>query len=204
MISLMHEQYSIRSLFYHCREFIRNNDLITCDRFLFRMLQENFWILESVSFMLHLHESSNFPIQNLDGCLHLALEGKFNHAAEAHVQALTLLIKAGADVYAKNRHGFTVSEYACMSSEEFNDAPSDLINPHRYKGSRDLRGRWVEALNACGYDAEEVISRSVRVEEISDSESDDDENEDKDDGVSLFTDNDFSAIMDSDDLDLYD
>lgn len=179
MISLTCEQDSLKPLFYHCREFIENTDLIARDRILFGMLQGSGWTAENVSLMLRLHDNSNKPTQNLDGCLHLALWGSY-FGKSLRVKALILLIEAGADVYAENQHGFTVSEYACMSRNQFNDAPNDSWR--HWSSFSGLRKGWIKALTACGYDAEEVISRSVRVDKISEVDSDyNDESGDNDD-----------------------
>lgn len=176
MISLTCEQDSLKPLFYHCREFIENTNLIARDRLLFRMLQVCGWTSENVSLML-LHN----PTQNLDGCLHLALWGSY-FGKSLRVKALILLIKAGADVYAENQHGFTVSEYACMSRKQFNDAPNDSLMHHSSICFSGLRKGWIKALTACGYDAEEVISRSVRIDKIAEVDSDyNDESDDNDD-----------------------
>lgn len=158
------------------------------------MLQGNGWTLDNVSFMLRLHENFNIRIQNLDGCLHLVLGGTWLKTL-IKVDALILLIKAGADVYAENRHGFTVSEYACMSPKQFKDAPKDYLLGYPFPLSPDVsgaRGDWLKALTACGYDADEVISRSVRVDKISEVDSDDDDESDDNDDMNTFSSNDES------------
>ena len=191
MISLTYEQDSLKPLFYHCREFIENTNLIARDRLLFRMLQKDGWNLDNVSFILRSHENYNIPAQNLDGCLHIAYRSTLS-VDYIRVDLLILLIKAGADVYAENRHGFTVSEYACMSRKQFNDAPNDCLMDYSRIHFSGLRNGWIKALTACGYDADEVISRSVRVDKISEVDSDDNDESDDNDNIDTISDNDES------------
>lgn len=89
--------------------------------------------------------------QDLTGCLHFVIRDSTHECPEELTNALALLIKRGADVYAQDEDGLSVSYYACHLR---------------------LRAPWTEALNASGYDAEEVISRSLRVEELSDDNED--------------------------------
>ena len=88
-------------------------------------------------------------------------------------EALILLIREGADVYAKDHSERSVSDVACCTETEWRDGSE--LTPGRYKKrvNHNLRLKeiWTEALSACGYDAEEVISTSMRVEELSDSGS---------------------------------
>ena len=79
--------------------------------------------------------------------------------------ALILLIRGGADVYARNRRGRSVSDIACSKETKFDDA-------HQWSYNHDLllRKIWTEALNACGYDAEEVISSGTRMKELSETD----------------------------------
>ena len=89
-------------------------------------------------------------------------------------EALTLLVKGGADVYARDHLGRTVSEIACCRKSKWYDGSWIDFKTCRRTVNRDLRLKeiWMDALSVCGYDPEEVISASVRVEELSDSDID--------------------------------
>ncbi len=89
-------------------------------------------------------------------------------------EALILLVKWGADVYARDDSGRTVSQIACCRKTRWFDR-SCLDRRHEGRFfNRDLRLKeiWMDVLSECGYDPEEVISASVRVEERSDSDTD--------------------------------
>ena len=89
-------------------------------------------------------------------------------------ETLIFLVEAGADVYARDDLGRTVSQLACCRRTKWYNSPCvDNQYPTR-RGNHDLRLKeiWIEVLSACGYDPEEVISASVRAEELSDGDSD--------------------------------
>ena len=88
--------------------------------------------------------------------------------------ALILLITNGADVYAKDSHGRSVTDIAYNARTKWSH---DRCCLHLNDDLR-LRDIWTEALAVCGYDVEEVVRRSLQVAEVSDSDSGMDEDED--------------------------
>ena len=89
--------------------------------------------------------------------------------------ALILLITNGADVYAKNRFGHSVTDIAYNARKK---SSYDGESYQKQSDRRRLWDIWREALAACGYDAEEVVRRSLQVAEVSGSDSDMDEDVD--------------------------
>ena len=104
----------------------------------------------------------------------MAIHGSFYEDSDGLIEALILLIREGADVYAKDASERSVSDIACCTETEWHD----LTGRYNTRVNHDLRLKeiWTEALSACRYNAEEVISTSMRVEELSDSDSNSDSN----------------------------
>lgn len=117
-----------------------------------------------------MQDVSKFHDQDLTGCLHFVIKGSSCECPEGLTNALTLLIKRGANVYARDAYGLSVSDHACSARTKWRD-DSDRLDG-KYNHDLRLRVLWTEALNASGYDAEDVISRSLRVEELSDTNED--------------------------------
>lgn len=88
-------------------------------------------------------------------CLHLALDGILFPVETSEKDSLLLLVKAGADVYATDYSGISVSDVANIRER----------NKGAYR--RDL---WDEVLTECGYDPTAVHERDQELEEASDSE----------------------------------
>ena len=80
--------------------------------------------------------------------------------------AVILLIREGADVYARDHRRHSVSDIACSKKTKTRHAPEQ----RRYNHDLLLREIWTEALSACGCNAEEVISTGTRMEELSDND----------------------------------
>ena len=141
----------------------------TANFWLCELLESSKWHLESVALLLRRQQKGGLPIQDLDGCLHIAIFGSYYADPDELTEALILLIREGADVYAIDS-GESVSDIACCTETIWKDG--SMLSEHLYRGqgNRDLRLReiWMEALRACDYDAEEVISISMRVQELSD------------------------------------
>lgn len=104
-----------------------------------------------------MQENSKLPLQNLDGCLHLAIMGSLCADEEGWKNVLVLLIDAGADVYAENSRGFSVSDLACATIKSRHQSNKKTV--WRYSKQKS----WAEALIACGYDAEEVMAEAINV-----------------------------------------
>lgn len=87
-------------------------------------------------------------------CLHLALDWLRFPEKTSEKDSLLLLVKAGADVYATDYSGISVSDVANKRE--------------RIRGAytRDL---WNEVLTECGYDPTAVHERDQELEEVSDS-----------------------------------
>ncbi|KAI9722050.1 MAG: hypothetical protein M1812_002010 [Candelaria pacifica] len=142
-------------LFKYGREFMEADDAVRPAKFLLEHLQGQYWTVRTIAFFLRMHKDLKWLSQDLDGCLHQVLCGSCREEREGLTNALILLIDAGADVYAKDVHGCSASERACTAGY--------YIYEDYYLQQRDI---WVEALNACGYNAEEVISSSITIGEL--------------------------------------
>ena len=136
------------------------------DTWLQEILSNRKWHLESVALLLRRQGKGGLPIQHLDGCLHSAILGSQYADLNEMKAVLILLIRGGADMYARDRHGHSVSDIACSRGIKFGGPP----RWYRCNHDLPLRKIWMEALNACGYDAEEVISTTTRMEELSDTD----------------------------------
>lgn len=78
-----------------------------------------------------------------DTCLHLALESVRNPRRVSEKASLLFMVKAGADVYAVNDKGISVSDVAYTFNKR-----------DQYKNLGTYRGDlWDEVLTECGYDA---------------------------------------------------
>lgn len=102
-----------------------------------------------------------------ESCLHLALNGSHNATLNDIQDVLTLLLWAGADVYAIDDSDTSVSETACERDKRYRTNKGVTNNQKLW-----LRVIWVEALTICGYDAEEVISGSLQNRTLSSSHRD--------------------------------
>lgn len=108
-----------------------------------------------------MQENSKLPPQSLYGCLHSAIKGSLCESEEGLKNVLILLIEAGADVYAKNSRGFSVSDLACATIKSRHHSIKKTAWRYIYKVRR--RKCWAEALIACGYDAEDLMAEAINV-----------------------------------------
>ena len=132
------------------------------------------WHPETIALFLCRQGKGGLPIQNLDGCLHNAIHGTIIGSQYELKKTLTLLVKGGADVYARDDLGRTVSEIACCTETRWYNGSWLDFQTSRRTVNFDLRLKkiWMDALSVCGYDPEEVISASKRVEELCNSDTD--------------------------------
>ncbi len=100
-------------------------------------------------------------VQSLEGCLIQALRGSCLENRKGVENALILLMETGASIYGEGHCEFTLTKYLrpveqrgprCGSSIRF---PRRMTEINKRLTSKDL---WASALNACGYDADKVIS----------------------------------------------
>lgn len=140
----------------------------------FMLHNGNHWYPGTIALFLCRQGKGGLPIQDLHGCLHKAIHGTPLGRQHELTEALILLVKWGADVYARDNSGRTVSEIACRKKTKWYNRSWLDIRYCRRTVNRDLRLKeiWMEVLSECGYDPEEVISASVRVEELSDNYTD--------------------------------
>ena len=145
----------------------------TDEFWLYDLLVSHIWKTESVALLLSRQGKGGLPVQNLKGCLDWAIRGSNYEDSDGLTEALILLIREGADVYAKGRSERSVSDVACCTKTEWHDSSVLSTGYYKKRFNYDLRLKeiWTKALSACGYDAEEVISTGMRVEELSDSDS---------------------------------
>ena len=143
-------------------------------QWLSKMLRNCVWHPETIALFLRRQGNGGLPIQNLHGCLQDAIRGTPIGYQHELTEALILLVKGGADLYARDDFGLTVSEIVCSrKSIWYNGSWIDFRSSKRTV-NHDLRLKeiWIEVLNVCGYDPEEVISASVGVEALSDCDTD--------------------------------
>ena len=155
---------TIRLVQYHDLDFVELDDDWTPDTWLQGMLRHRKWHLESIDHLLRRPGKGGLLIQHLDGCLHSAILGSPYADRDETKAALILLIREGADVYARDCQGRSVSDIACTKRTRI----SYTLHQYGYNHDLLLRKIWMEALSECGYDAEEVISTTTRVEELCD------------------------------------
>lgn len=122
------------------------------------MLENRYWSPRTIRLLIEHGANVRQTNHWRDTALHLALGGTKHRGLEDIHEALLLLIQAGADVHAKNWYGCTPSHRACHLNAKYHVKPS-----YSRQRSSDLALRkvWAAALSDCGYDAEEVILRSV-------------------------------------------
>ena len=137
-----------------------------------------------ISLLLDRGADPRYRVQDFSSCLHYAILGSCEESPEGLRDSLILLIKKGADVYSRDTRGRSVSDIACEPKTEWCIEPfsrqdgRDQLFSSRNNSDLRLQAIWAEALTACGYNAEEVMSSSIRVKESS--ESDDNVSENKD------------------------
>ena len=164
--------------------FVERGGSIEAEFFLSRLLSYQHWQLEGLALLLHRQGKGGLPTQDLNDCLHMAILGSYSAYPDELREALILLIREGADVLARDHCGLSVSDIACNPEVKWSDGSMLDRNWYRLRGNHNLRLReiWTEALIECGYDAKEVISTSMRMEELSgsDNESTSDQHEESD------------------------
>ena len=171
----MEVKETLQILLDHGREFINTDCEIPFGSFLPHLLDSRRWTVESIRLLIRRGADPGQYVQPWGGCLPLAIYGSQMESPEGLRDALNLLITNGADVYAKDRFGRSVTDIACDARTEW--AHGIMYRP-RLNGDLRLRDIWREALAACGYDVDEVIYRTLQVAELSDSDGDVDEDED--------------------------
>ena len=164
---------TLQILLDHGSEFINTGYELPFNSFLPELLESQRWTVESIRLLIRRGAEPGLYVPPWDSCLHLAILGSGYESPEGLRDALILLIVNGADVYAKDRSGHSVTDIAYNAGTKWWYDRRWHLN-----GDWTLRGIWTEALAACGYDAEEVVSRTLRVAELPDSDSDMDEDED--------------------------
>ena len=164
---------TLRILLDHGSEFINTNCETPFESFLPKLLSWKRWTVESIRLLIRRGADPRQYVPIEGGCLPLAIYGSCMEGPEGLRDALIVLITNGADVYAKNSFGHSVTDIA------YNARTTWWHNGYSSHLNYDLRLRdiWTEALAACGYDVEEVVRRSLQVEEVSDSDDDMDEDE---------------------------
>ena len=157
---------TIRLILDHGLHFVERDGDLTPDTWLREILSNGRWHLESIDLLLRRQGKGGLPLQHLNGCLHLAILGSKYVDLDEMKAALILLIRGGADVYARDRSGHSVSDIACSKDTKW----TNVQRWNRCNHDLLLREIWTEALSACGFDAEEVISTGTRMEELSDND----------------------------------
>ena len=103
-----------------------------------------------------------FPLQNLEASLYHVIHGSDCASTADIEEVLVLLIKTGADIYERDLEHGTISDLVCSRITAYR------IESREYQNSRNhdfvLRELWSRALTRCGFDAEDVIQTSLRLE----------------------------------------
>ena len=157
---------TIRLILDHGFHFVELDGGLTPDTWLQEILGWRGWHLKSIALLLRRQGKGGLPIQHLNGCLHSAILGSHYADLDEMKAALIFLIRGGADVYARDYRGHSVSDIACSKETRYQHAPGQI----GYNHDLLLREIWTEALSAGGYDAEEVISTGTRMEELPDTD----------------------------------
>lgn len=157
--------------------FVQADSTIEADLWLREILEHGRWTVEMIALLLRRQGKGGLPIQNLNGCLHKALCGSYYADPDELKEALILLIRAGADVYARDSSGCSVSHIACHAKTTWQNSNSTRVQgrlTYVLQSNNDLRLRkiWTEALSACGHEAEEFISATMHLEGWSDGDDD--------------------------------
>ena len=162
-LSLIETKESLQLLFDHGGPLFVTSDMVGSGSLLKKHLFEGHFTLKTVALLLRRSGTQEIPVQNLVGCLYLAI--RETHLAEPDELKgiLNALLQAGADPYERAEYE-TVSEVTCDPHVMLCD--SRMARRHNH--DLVLRDIWSQALTACGYDAEEVISNSLRLRELSD------------------------------------
>ena len=158
---LIEMKESLQMLLDYSLLFVQAESTMEADLWLKRLLAECWWTVGMIALLLRRQGTGGLPIQDLNECLHKAIHGSYQADQDGIREALILLIRAGADVYATDSPGCSVSYIACRAETEWktNSTLDGIVN--RNNNDLQLRKIWTEALNACGYDAEEVISTTM-------------------------------------------
>ena len=164
---------TLQTLFDHGSEFINAGNEIPYSSFLTVLLCSYTWTVDSIRLLIRRGAEPGLYVQRWGGCLTLAIYGSEMESLEGLRDALILLITNGADIYAKDELGRSVTDIAYDAKTRWNHDGYRELNCHM-----QLRDIWTGALAACGYDAEEVVRRSRQVAEVSDCHEDMDEDED--------------------------
>ncbi|KAL8794401.1 MAG: hypothetical protein Q9195_002988 [Heterodermia aff. obscurata] len=126
--------------------------------FLYQLLQGRSWTSAGVALILDHQRLLKLPVQKLENCLNEALRGSSSEMHQGLKEVLILLIRAGADVYS----GYPFENFGCCGMISFdchqclND--NDLVRANCPPAHRNI---WIEALTACGYDADQVILNTL-------------------------------------------
>ena len=165
---------TLQTLFDHGSEFINAGNKIPFSSFLIDLLCSYTWTVESIRLLIRRGAEPGLYVQRWGGCLTLAIHGSEMESLEGLRDALILLITNGADVYARDNVGRSVTDIAYDAKTRWDhDGYRMDLNCHL-----QLRNIWTDALAASGYDVEEVVRKSLQVAELSDSDGNMDEDED--------------------------
>ena len=170
---LIEMKESLQMLLDYSLLFVQAESTMEADLWLKRLLAECWWTVGMIALLLRRQGTGGLPIQDLNECLHKAIHGSYQADQDGIREALILLIRAGADVYAVDSSGCSVSHIACCADTKWRDY--DNSPPGRaFISNNDLllRKIWTEALSACGHDAEEVIWTTTHLEGWSDGDDD--------------------------------
>ena len=156
---------SLQLLLDYSLPFVQADSTIKAEFWLWRILEGDNWTVEMIALLLRRQGKGGLPIQELDGCLHKAILGSYYADQDGIREVLILLIRAGADVYARDDSRRSVSYIACRAETKWIDNSTSYGKSRYEELSNDLRLRkiWTEALSACGHDAEEVISTTMHL-----------------------------------------
>ena len=151
----------------HGGEFLNLHSEGTFESYLYNHLNFRRWTVESIDLLLRRGADPKIHFYG-DSSLHLAIENSSSRSAKDIKDVLVLFIRHGADVYAKDSSGRSVSS---IVSDKGTIVSKPWDDVKCYNSDLQLRKVWAEALTTCGYDTEEVISSSLRIEALSENET---------------------------------
>ena len=125
------------------------------------LLSHSRWTLSSIELLLRNGCKASHPNAEGTCILHFILKGSFEATMDDMEEALCLLIRVGAGIYEEHFKDRMPSHIACDRCSRYGSLNGQEGQFGQTNHDLRLLQIWKDALRACGYDAEEVIKRSV-------------------------------------------
>ena len=143
------------------KEFLLMESQLPLSLLLYRHMECPWWDEKSVRWFI---QSGQNPANRTpkSSTLHLAIGSSYNVTLGEVKRVLILLISNGADIFAKDDCGRSVSDLACDRRTLYREEPK--FDKRYYNDDLQLKDAWMDALTECGFNAEEVISKSLTID----------------------------------------